>query len=444
MKLLNRWTTCVLVGVAALLSTSELRAQPGPLIGDFQFFAPADVSSFDRKPYANEGFFVTFDYVTQWLDAPDIQVIGDTTSTPGLVFEAGGFERREFNSMDTGFYERNQHTGQIITVGYHEGHNGWMFRSFDLNDRRQVAASGDVNIILGDNLGAVVGGIFVGFFDIDGDGFDDDLDGDGIFGRDGIDLFPDRPPVADPPGSFPGFEDGDGVPETLLGGFIDFDDTGKIALVFESVDARLRTHTWSAELNHIFRLDRLHRGGWLEIYMGVRYTKFDETFFVAATNPDSTLSARFVSSFVVNTEALNDIVGPQIGLHWWKTCGHGTLSIDGRAMYGLNFQRVRQTSSFSPQTTSSFNPLVNVIGTSNTRSSHQLEAVPQLELGAHYAFQLTRSIRIRGGWRGQVIDGLARPSSMVAFAIPRAGIITKNNRQLVVSHGPYFGFELNR
>ncbi len=409
-----------------LAGTAPVAAQQY-YIGEVQPFAQAEISVFDRHPWNNEGFFLTLDYLEWWMSSPESAVIGNPNVNP-LVQDPpfpGGILRPAINSLDTSFFENPRHSGQLIQFGYIEGSHGWVVRTLDLNNVKQSIVNGSTEMSLADPQGFIST-----FVDFNGDGFDDDLDGDGIFGRHGFDS------------------DADGEPDTQVQP--DFDDTIRPVIVFNSLTATLETEFWTAEFNWITRHPRAHYGGFWETFWGLRYLNLDEEFIVEGIGGP-------LSKLKISNAAENNMVALQFGASWMRQARRWRFRMDGRFVFALNFQRIRQRVTFMDQSIRFVVPNQNAdtppdIGTSLVGISSdtvsdtwaKVEFVPMFEFGFLYSYQLTRSISIRAGWRGFILDGVARPTSMINYTFPYFGILRDNNRQYLFAHGLTFGFDINR
>ncbi len=400
-----------------LAAASQATAQ-----ADLQFFAPPELSNYDRKPRANEGFYAHYSYLAWWISAPDRATIGNDQIVPRAVVDGrpvfgrvrGIVELRdELNTLDTGMYQMLHHTGNLFEVGYVEGNDGFNVRLMKLYNKTQTVAAGDVNIIM-DGLDLIT------FLDQDLNNVDDDLDGDGVFGRNGVDLFPPF-----------------GFPDTPAP--TDLDDAVGRPLVFDELTARLETEFWTVEINRIMRMDRLPYGAYFEWYHGLRYMEFNEAFKVTARG-----GALNKSEW--NTKADQNIIGPQIGARWFRQTGPWMLSIDGRFAAMLNFQAVRQRGILGDeagQPGPALLQLTNLTQTSFSHRSNFTEFVPLLEFGFHASYQVTRSITLHAGWRALLMDGIARPNKMVNYTFPSMGILADANTQEVFIHGLEIGANLN-
>ncbi len=408
-------------------------------IGEVQPFAKFDMSLYDRRPWNNEGFYFSLDYLEWWMSSPESAVIGNATIPPPQVQDPpfpGGTLRPAFNSLDTSFFEAQRHSGQLIEFGYIEGDRGWFARSLDLNNMRQRIVAGSSEMILDDPQLLIST-----FVDFNGDGIDDDLNVNGVYGRHGMDDdspadgIPDFPPDGDPDRDAP----------------VDFGDTVRPAIVFRYLTAVLETEFWTAEFNWTHRYSRAHSGGYWETFWGIRYINFDEEFVIDGIGGP-------LANFKLSNSAENNTVALQFGASWMKQARRWRFRMDGRLVLGLNFQQIRQRVRFMDQSVRFIVPdpdnqdeppdpgtdLVGISSSTVSDSFNKVEFVPMLEFGFTYSYYLTRYISFRAGWRGFVLDGVARPDGMINYSFPHFGILRDNNRQYLFAHGLTFGFDINR
>jgi hypothetical protein len=322
----------------------------------------------------------------------------------------------EYNGFQTGVFGDLWYDTQDTTIGYMEKDQGWFVRTFNIAGHVRTVVRSDVGVVFADPQG-----LLIGFYDLDGDGLDDSFDGDLNFGRDG--------------------------------GPIDAGDLVQQGVAFGELQVRQRTHDiWTIEANHVARLPREFCGAYWEPFCGLRFMVWDESFNVEG------LGGVIGDSFW-NTKVENRIIGPQVGLRWFRTDGRWTFSTESRAMLMFNFETVDQTYSFGsrlsqnigrgtdPSTAGSqfirsrFDRFVPREG---VNTEHACEIGALVELSAQSSFALTRYLNLEFGVRGMCIDGLGRPPAMVTYTFPTLGINMDNNHQRVLALGGFVGLSLNR
>ncbi len=495
MMLRKRVNTWLLLGVVALTTASQAVADYAPselslYVGDAQPFRKFDLSTFDRRPYANEGFFLTFDEVRYVISAPKSSAIGGSFNSPvGSIGILGGGPQyvdplntnpangfppvrpanafvgtvnplAQFNSMGTGLLTSTIFDGNDTTVGYMHDNCGWFVRIQDLNARNQYLTNSDVGVIFNDPQN-----LLIGFYDKNGDGTDDDLNGNGHIGRDG--------PVVNLLGVTPAPGSRNDRAE------VDQTDIVPLGILFDSVNVRNSTRFYFAEANRSWRYPREHCGGFWEVFGGMRYMDMRGIFRVDATGS-------FIDETMWNTTAENRIVAPQLGARWFKRTCRWSTSFTGRLIAGANFQSIKQQYSIGEHlsqigggTVTGFpvspatGGVVAVTSTGVTRSPtggtdiaaqgslmrsrfdafsrqggnhyfNDVVFVPAVEVGFNTSFNITSAFALRAGVKALYMYGIARPSNMVAYNFPDFGILQDYNKQDVFMYGVNLGFEFNR
>jgi len=429
----NRFRTCLVAVCFSLALATGARAQleedtyfPGS--GDVQPFAPADLSTYGSGPRQNEGWFLNFDQLYWTITAPDRTTVGRENFHPATSDGSSfGFQS---NSLDTGFIDAQFEDGNRVEFGLVRNDRGWLVSAFQLQNQNHSVEVSDAGVSFLPVLDPT--GVFSleGFADIDGDGFDDDINLNTVFGRDGIDLgTPDgmggfMPPL-------------DGIPDVPFA--TDFGDLVYFPVFFDTLQARNRTEMQGVELMHIWRKHHLGpRGGSWEFFAGFRYLRFNEEFNVHA------LGGIIGESFW-NTESDNDIIGGQIGVRWNKRVHRFGMSFEGRVFAGANFQSTNQIGELAVGTMPGVaNFPLDLRPESFHNVLHDTEFAPLAELRVQFHYQVTQAIFLRAGWTGMWMDGIARPSNMILYRIPGMGLLAGESVQDVVVNGLTFGIEINR
>ncbi len=227
--------------------------------------------------------------------------------------------------------------------------------------------------------------------------------------------------------------------------------------------------TWGVELMYLHRLHTTHAGGTLEFFGGARYLEFNDSFNVQA-GPDP--GGHIVPSFLQNsfwfTSAENHIVGPEVGLRWFKKEGRWMFSTEARFMAGLNLQDFHQDVSIGPNlnpggtaptgsgssgsgSSSSGSALYTPSTLQPATAAHDAylnEFTPLVELRLEGRYEITRTISFHAGWTGYWMDNIARANGVIDYNIanPTMGFdfSSGNNKQSVWMNGLTMGFDINR
>ncbi|MCE9604376.1 MAG: BBP7 family outer membrane beta-barrel protein [Planctomycetia bacterium] len=393
---------------------------------------------------------------------PDSAVLGPTAG--GYTAAALISPIRQTNSMDTGIFQSDFTSGGRFEFGRINDNRGWMVSSFNLGTQTQTSDTTNVSInfanqpigfvdIAGPNTtptaGALTNTAFLG------DGYDDDLDGDTVYGRNGRDRGTQAGQNFNPPL--------DGIPDRENPGTlqipVDYDDATTLPTVFTSIHVENRTQVFGAEAMRLWRLDPSPRGGIWELYAGARYLDVDDTFNVEGTvdnsNPRYYLNPLGDTRF--STNAANHIFGGQIGSRWFRQTDRWQVSIETRFFAAANFQNVHQSGSFgsynntvvpgtNPANTVPFRDEVINMQIPNTFNSaiNQTVFTPAGEIRFNLKYQVFRKVYLQLGYTALYADGIARASKMVSYTLPGLGIRADQNKDGLFMNGINIGVVINR
>ena len=221
----------------------------------------------------------------------------------------------------------------------------------------------------------------------------------------------------------------------------------------------------SYELNKTWRMEPYHYGGILEPMIGVRWMRVDDTarannyrsdsnfqegapqFLILFDNAGATLTdVELLETDLAITE--NEMLAAQVGFRYTKFRDRFTFSSDFRAYAGGAYQ-CSKSNSFEEITlygaTGTGSPVTQIINRARQNGwnyERNEEFVVGFDVRAELAYQLTRSISVRGGF--QVID--------IGRGVWRGGAGDLNNTLLpggdndqdLVMVGGTFGLTLNR
>jgi hypothetical protein len=236
------------------------------------------------------------------------------------------------------------------------------------------------------------------------------------------------------------------------------------------------------ETSYIYRSHAGSHGGIFELFLGARYLQLYDRFTVDATGdkfvralpegeggggddeeaalgipvgPNSILADSFWYA-----NAQNHIIGPQIGMHWFRQTNRWTWESEARFFAGFNIQDLEQGGTLGsklndPWTTEGdgttpihypYQPLfMQRVSFNHSDTEHEFSPGVEFRLGLKY--QLTRAAALKVGWSGLWVDGIARGADLVSYKLTETqfmGIDLKDNRQDVFMHGVTFGIDFNR
>ena len=419
----NRMRSGLVVGCLILVMAAGAMADD---IREMRLFGPPNVSPYGDGPEPAEGFFFTFDGLYWWISTPEKTPIGFPDLTRNVYFGPNDTDMVvQSNTHDTGFIKNFDTDGNRYEVGRIIDRWGWFVSHYNLSGQGTYDTLHDVDMVFVDDA----------------------------FGPAGSRL--------------------------LEGWYVDDPVAGTAVLrdlpvTFDEIDVVNRVEHWSVELNAVYRTRRKHHGGFFEFFAGCRYPEFDEEFKVDAigatltgdsidvwedNNRDGTweegtidvgddgFPLRTLGNSRWRTRAENNIVGPQVGVRWFRQHGHWRLSTEGRFFAGFNNQNIHQTGVFGSQLDASQliegRPAVfDTTGFENEADALEFSPGAEFRIDLHY--QLTRAISVKVGWTGFYLDGIARASSIINYEVPTMGLNMGNNRQDVFIHGLNIGVEANR
>jgi len=332
-----------LYGLFASGAAAQVEEQYLPHVDDVQIFGPADLSEYGNGPKRPEGWFGSLDYLNWSISAPEVTTIGMEGFNP-TVFDGSHFITQP-NSMTTGFIESSFRSGNRVEFGVVDDGRGWLVSAFALHDNGQravgtgdggpVGGGGGVGVSFAQTFSGGVG-ILEGFRDFNLDGFDDDFNGNNVYGRSGLDL--GTAPTPFPPPL-------DGIPD--VGFPTDFGDLVTFPVFFDKLDVRTKEEVLGVELMRLWQLREGKRGGLWEFYAGVRFFQFRDQFDVDAMGlPDPTTPDIFYGTLANSywyTNAENNLVGPQLGVRYSRSRGRLHINAEGRFMAAANYQSIRQS-----------------------------------------------------------------------------------------------------
>jgi len=393
----NRTSSRVAIGLFAILLASPTFGQ-GPL--GFQIFAPADVSTYGGAIEPNEGYFFQFDGLYWSVSPPKTSYVGlappakrEVNYGPNVIDRVD-----QYSTLNTSQIKDQFSPGNRFEFGRVEDRNGWFVSIYQIRDQEQDATIPAANVVFND------------------------------------------PPF------------GPADPVTLqqqayLWGPVGTGVNGNLPVTLYDVLMNHSIDTWGVELMYLHRMRTCHNGGTFELFGGARYLEFNDTFGIqAGADPGGTVPS-FLAGSSWESVAENHVVGPEVGLRWFKKQGRWTLSTEGRFMAGLNCQNIHEQvnlgPNLSPGSHTTFYP--TVLGpTTATYSANAREFSPVIELRLEGRYQITRAISFHAGWTGVWMDNIARGSGTIDYSMPAMGIDMSRNREDLLMNGLTLGFDVNR
>jgi hypothetical protein len=396
-----------------------------------------------------------------------------TIASPGVLVNSSnvnqGIPRAGFveqtSTLDTGIFAADFTTGSRFEFGRVNDGRGWMVSTFNMGTQTQILNT--TNAAINFENGPV------GFVDIRagvtgtagltdpafrGDGFDDDLDRDGVYGRNGRDRGTRNGTVLSPPL--------DGIPDPENPGApsvpVDYDDAVALPTVFQSLSVQNRVKSWNVEVSRLWQLGMGPRGGIWELFVGPRFLNVNDAFSIdgrgSEFNPDYYQTS--VADMYSRTNADNNLFGGQFGSRWSMQRERWQVSIESRFLAAANFQNINLQGQFATRTmevalppgsttTTNTNPLRDDIINAQTPSSFQQSSndvtfAPTGEIRANLKYQVFRSVYLQLGYNALYSYGVARAAQTTHYSFPAMRIAGENKSGDFFMNGVNLGVVINR
>jgi len=422
---LAAWTAMLFLASAADAQQANLQNTPFHPVEvdqDMQSFERFDPSTFGEPTPAKQGYFFSYERGDMFITRPKRVDIGKEGLTAPVASPGGG-TRTARNSLNTGLFTADDAYFKRIEFGFVDGRDGWLVGILGGQPQDQIMDLTNVEIVFEDPATGPLGaGHLDGFIKVNpGSATDDDLDGDGTFGR------------------------YDNAGNLLNQAAYDFDDLLRLPVLFSTMKVRNKSYIDGVELMRLFVSRPVLHGSILELQYGVRFFKFRDRFNVSTTGG-------ILDESFWNTLADNHVVGPQIAMKWYKRSERWTLSAEGRFLAGFNSQSLSQRGEIG----SNIDPLTagTALRPANTPAFFEpvsfnnvwstTEWAPSTDLRVNVNYHLTRDVSLKVGWTGMYSWGIARASNAVEYTLPTLGIRRDNNRESFLTNAVTFGFEWNR
>lgn len=366
-----------------------------------------------------QGAFVQYDRIYWSLNAPNATTIGsDAAEGPVTV---NGITYNRTNSLDTSFLSGDPSWGDRIEVGWMGARHGILLGFSQFQSRQQLQATG-VEFAPNDPSG-----LLAGYQDADGDGYDDDLDLDLIYGRHGIDLGTFDSAV---PGYVLPF---DGVPDA--GAPIDTDDLVFWLPNFSSFTATSLLTLTDFECRGIVRQQDFGDRR-LDVYYGVRYLGVRDEF--SASGFGGVLDASQWSALMDNR-----LIGPEFGFRWMRRWSFVTFALEGRAMPAMNLLSTHLDGVVATNITNAAGGPAALSPSTLDTNDFDIDFGFVGEWRCDLQLAVNDWCALRVGYTGMAIGGLARAASSIEYTLPTFQLNPSANDWLF-AHGLTLGVVFNR
>lgn len=388
--------------------------------------AACNVAGAAAADQCNHGVFFRWDRLYFTMTDPNVRTIGDPMQAG--VGVSNGINYPFINSLDTGFIGGPEF-GDRIEFGFIDPkqRNGWV-ASVLLLDRADSTSLTGGALLFGDPTG-----MLLGFQDANGDNIDDDLNGNNIYGRFGIDL---------------GTSAGGGVFNAPFDGNPDGtapQDNGDLVTwipIFDELQASSYTDVSGLEISYVHgRPADSPTNSAMNFLFGVRYLDIDDRFHVVGRGG-------IYDETELRTASQNLVIGPQVGMVMARSIGPWAFAGELRYVPGVNFIKGRQRGTFASNAAttagqSNFNRPLNLhsFAVANNFEDETFSNVIEWRVDSTYA--LTDFLAIRAGYTGMFLSEIQRGTGNLVYTLPGLGFASANGEDMSL-HALTLGLEFYR
>ena len=223
---------------------------------------------------------------------------------------------------------------------------------------------------------------------------------------------------------------------------------GNLVVLYDQFQAAYTNRIWSGDVNYYHELPMAADPWKVEPSIGFRYMNYNEYFdqygyFDNRYNIDS-LTGRLLNPIrsQINTTAVNNLYGLQLGMRLQLESKWVTLGVEPRAILGVNNYSTRvQTSNLRD---SALNPLLDDGVTTSRYSKNSFW--PAFDLGVNARIHVTDYATIRVGYNLLVMSNIARGPDAIYYndngILNPPAIVAKDSQNDVLIHGLSVGLEM--
>ncbi len=385
----------------------------------FDWFAPAETSGYGRGPRPHIGYFFSYERLYWSLSAPQRAPIGSETGPVLNPFGLGTLFFPNGATVDNRWIAANGAWGNRYELGYIDTDDyGWLVSVLDHVSQGNYRIDNNPAILLGDPNGILSG------------------------------LVPFVITGSNPPQSV-------------------FLNVGTLPFIFEEIRMNNHLRLNGVELSRFYRARKLHSGAYFELLYGVRWFQINDAITVEADgnalgaetvtidpgigfDPATfTFPLNILNASIWSNRALNNLVGPQIGVRFFRQRGRWVTSLEARFLAAANFQNIHMKTNLGDQTRLSQIVNANIFTSFRGLGSETLRYfttfAPMGELRVNVAWQATRNVGLKVGYTGMVMGGISRASNTIDYdSVNLIGITDGNHNQIFFVNGLNFGVEINR
>jgi hypothetical protein len=230
------------------------------------------------------------------------------------------------------------------------------------------------------------------------------------------------------------------------------------------------------ELSRFYRARQLHNGAYFEVLYGVRWFNINDTFSASLTgngvnsetisfpggpvtgtgglteivNPTTaTFPANIFDGTTWSMRANNNLIGPQIGFRLFRQRQRWVTSVAARFVAAANFQNLQLKSRIGSitninQGAINSNMLTTFRGLGSDIQEYATTFSPMGELRVNFGYNVTRSVSLTVGYTGIIVGNISRASNSINYDAVNLIGIKQNTDQLFWTNGLDFGVAINR
>ena len=376
----------------------------------FDWFAPAETSSYGRGQKANIGYFASYERLYWSLSAPETALVGSDATIIGYSVDPAFPDGTQVDNRflgATGAWGNRWEVGYIDTDDY-----GWLVSVLDHVSQGQYRIVESPTSYFGDPARIL-----------------------NAYQSNGGAL------LTVPPG---------GVPVATVDPSYGFGEYRmKNILQLNGV-----------ELSRFYRARRLHSGAYFELIYGVRWLQINDTFWVQGDGNGSsansytgndgngyTVSRNLVDGSQWSLRALNNLVGPQVGVRFFRKRERWVTSVAARFLAAANFQNLHLKANFGTNLNANLavtSALTRFRGLGLENHLYTTTFAPVGEIRVNVGYNVTRAVTIQAGYTGLVVGDISRASNSINYDSPNLVGIRLNDNQLFFANGINFGVTINR
>lgn len=396
---------------------------------EFDWFAPAETSSYGKGPKPNIGYFFSYERLYWSPGSPEKAYVGSETGPipffPGDALLGSFFPNGP--SVDNRFITAHGMWGNRWELGYTDVDDyGWLVSVLDHVSQGTYRSDFNPAFMLGDPNGIT----------------------------DGIVNFP--------------LSSNTNIQVPV--------NVGPIPAIAEELLMKNLLQLNGTEITRFYRARQLHNGAFFEVMYGVRWFNINDTFSASLTgNGDQGESVAFPEGDYLSTSGVtetvngtsatftqnifdgttwsmranNNLIGPQIGFRLFRQRQRWITSMSARFLAAANFQNLQLktdigSASTINQAALNDNMLTNFRGLGSDIQEYTTTFSPMGELRVNVAYNVTRAVNITVGYTGLVVGNISRASNSIDYDAVNLIGIKRNTDQLFWTNGLDFGVAINR